>query len=402
MKDRFNNQVSEYMEYISDCEVSSDLTYFIDCAQNYLSNVCETTFKMIGITSVNFPELFVRTCDIMPVYILGGCEGVNNEVDEIFPQISDSVTKSAMSLLFDESMPFLDKLEGLVVCITNDSSRKMSYYLEKKGYKVIRNESIPFLCDITKKTFKRNENEFIINLMKLSHKVITKKKLIKCARMITRSHNLFKQIDESALDTKIKIFLKESYYLTMDVKKWQGEVKILLNKIKHNKALFRHNSDDEQNLTVVGCDIQFPNFKIGSILEESGIKNYRSRCCVPYPCDYSELDERRSIIGILNQIHEIHYSNLHEMNILSADKVDFDDETDAVLFHLLKGQLPAAYYANKVEKSCIDEDIPFICVETDYTKADKEQVKIRIEAFTELLKVKNKSDKRRKINEKLA
>ena len=107
----------------------------------------------------------------------------------------------------------------------------------------------------------------------------------------------------------------------MDVKKWHCEVEILLNKIKHNKALFRHNSDDE---------------------------------------------------------------------------------TDAVLFHLLKGQLPAAYYANKVEKSCIDEDIPFICVETDYTKADKEQVKIRIEAFTELLKVKNKSDKRRRTNEKLA
>ncbi|MGN0143618.1 MAG: 2-hydroxyacyl-CoA dehydratase, partial [Clostridium sp.] len=402
MRNSFNNQVSEYIKYISDCGSSDQLKYFIDVAKNYLNNLDENNSKMIGITSVNFPELFIRVCDMTPVYILGGCEGVNNEVDEIFPQVSDSVTKSAISLLFDESMPFIKNLEGIVAYVTNDSNRKMPYYLEKKGYKVLSIESLPFLSHVTKALFRKSQNEFLMSLMKLSHRIITKKKLIKYTRMITKSHNLFKQIDESVLETKVKIFLKESYYLAMDIEQWQKEVEILLNKIKSNKNIFKDDSIDNDNLMIIGCEIQFPNFKISSILEESGIKHYKSRCCVPYPCDYSELDENRSLIGLLNQIHDIHYRNTPKINILGSDKTEFDSNTNAVLFHLLKGQLLSAYYANKVEQICINMDIPFLCVETDYTKADKEQVKIRIEAFTELLKVKNKSDKRRKKNEKPA
>lgn len=57
-----------------------------------------------------------------------------------------------------------------------------------------------------------------------------------------------------------------------------------------------------------------------------------------------------------------------------------------VIYHVLKGQLNYAYEAERLEKAAIKKGIPFVCIETDYTNADVEQIRIRLEAFSELLK----------------
>ena len=44
-----------------------------------------------------------------------------------------------------------------------------------------------------------------------------------------------------------------------------------------------------------------------------------------------------------------------------------------------------AYEAERIEKAAIRAGIPFVCIETDYTNADTEQIRIRLEAFSELL-----------------
>ena len=117
---------------------------------------------------------------------------------------------------------------------------------------------------------------------------------------------------------------------------------------------------------------------------------------MPYPYDYSALNEKASLYQLCKQIYDIHYKNEYSSEALGSHKVSFDEKTQAVIFHLLKGQLLSAYYADKVEKNCIAQNIPFLCIETDCTKADKEQIKIRIEAFTELLQVNRRSGNREK------
>lgn len=393
MKKDFLEQAEEYIDYISDCECINQCQYFIDIVSSYLDNLHDGKKNRIGITSVAFPELFIRACGGDPVYIAGGYSRISGEADDMFPQISDCITKNIVNILFDKELNLKEKLEGVVVYVTNDSHRKIPYYLKENGYKVISNDNAPFLFDFTPESFKKEQKEIIKNITKITKCRLTKSKLIENARKITKSHYLFKKIDKSSLETKLKIFLKESYYLTSDIDKWQNEIEKLLMDIPVN-------DESVENLLITGCDIQFPNYKMYSILEETGITDYSSECCVPYPYDYRELNEDASLFMILKQVYDIHYKNQYCSSTISSNEIKFEENPNAVLFHLLKGQLPLAYHANKLEKNCIENNIPFLCVETDYTKADKEQVKIRVEAFTELLNVRKKYDKRRTLNEK--
>ncbi len=383
MKKHFKSQIEEYMAYLSDCKYMENCKYFVDIASNYFEKTSNDR-NQIGITSTTFPEIFIRACGAKPVYFLGGYEGNIGEVDDIFPQISDHTTKAVVNLLLNEEMSFDKSLKAVVVPITNDSNRKIAVYLEAHGYKVVRMDHTAFVLDQTPEIYKKQQREFLKALMRLLKRPMTKKKLLESARKITRSHQLFIRIDEAQIETKLKIFLKETYYLTNDMERWQAEVEKLLSVVPRVE-------DKEKQLLLVGGDIQFPNHKVGLILEETGIQNYRSECTVPYPYDYSELNEKASLVKLCKQICDIHYKNEYSSEALGSHKVEFDKNTQAVVFHLLKGQLLSAYYADKVEKNCIAQNIPFLCIETDCTKADKEQIKIRIEAFTELLKVNRRS-----------
>lgn len=385
MINHFKSQIDEYLEYLSDCEYIEECGYFINIALNYFEKTREDKCK-VGVTSTAFPELFIRASGATPVYLFGGYEGNTNEVEEIFPQISDHAIKASMNLLFDEKMSFESSLKGVIVPMTNDSNRKIATYLKEKGYKVLSIEAVPYVLNQTAGNYIREQRVFLRNLTKLTKQWITKRRLLEASRKITASHKLFLRIDESDLETKLKIFLKETYYLTTDIDKWQSEMEVLLDIVPVARK-------QDEALLLMGGQIQFPSYKIGLILEETGITNYRTQCCVPYPYDYSSLDETQSLLGLYKQILDIHYKNQYSSETLGNDILNFGKETKAVIFHLLKGQLLSAYYADKVEKNCIAQNIPFLCIETDYTKADKEQVKIRIEAFTELLKVRRRSEK---------
>lgn len=114
---------------------------------------------------------------------------------------------------------------------------------------------------------------------------------------------------------------------------------------------------------------------------------YHNFCSAPYPADYSKLCQTNNLPSLLEQLHQIHYElSRDDARALYGGAVH---KVSGVIFHLLKGQLKYAYEAELVEKSAIQQGIPFICVETDYSDADHEQVKIRLEGFAELLRHKH-------------
>lgn len=382
MKDTFQKQINQYLQYIDKSQYADKCKYFIHITSRYLETVAKENKTMIGISSVEFPELFIRACGAIPVYLMPTYDDNSEVVDSIFPQISDSIVKANTNLILNDELNFKEKLKGIVYLVTNDSNRKLPYSLRGKGFNIISIDQIQLFYSSTPKNYKKEQKQLLFNFTKLTKKIITKKTLIENMDKITKSSKLFKEIDDSKLEAKLKIFLKESYYLTMDIDKWQIEIEKLIKDIP--KSIEKEEKD-----LLIGSEIYFPNYKITSLLEETGFVDYHTRCCVPYPCDYSKVNKNNSLFNILDQIFDIHYKHEHSFKALSNLKIDLPNNTRSVIFHLLKGQLLSAYYADKIEKSCLEKNIPFICVETDYSKSDKEQIKIRIEAFAELLQVKN-------------
>jgi len=106
------------------------------------------------------------------------------------------------------------------------------------------------------------------------------------------------------------------------------------------------------------------------------------------PCIYDDLLNSKDmhINSLYSKLHEIHYwavnQDISHSLTVNADEIK---HSSGVIYHLLKGQLSYAYEAEQIEKICIDNGIPFVLIETDYTDADTEQIRIRLEAFTELI-----------------
>ena len=132
----------------------------------------------------------------------------------------------------------------------------------------------------------------------------------------------------------------------------------------------------------------FPNVKIPTVLHNVGIGNYENHCGVPDPDDYTQLMEHdpSSLNSMFRELHGIHYrSTQNDIARALRSDTSFLKNADGVVYHLLKGQLMYAYEAERIEKAAIGAGIPFVCIETDYTNADTEQIRIRLEAFSELL-----------------
>lgn len=58
---------------------------------------------------------------------------------------------------------------------------------------------------------------------------------------------------------------------------------------------------------------------------------------------------------------------------------------DGVIYHVLKGQIEYDFELNRLENIFSELEIPFIRLETDYSPQDVEQLRIRVEAFAEIL-----------------
>ena len=62
---------------------------------------------------------------------------------------------------------------------------------------------------------------------------------------------------------------------------------------------------------------------------------------------------------------------------------------DGIVFHVLKGQIEYDFELPKIEQLAAESGVPVIRLETDYQKQDIEQLRIRLEAFSEMLRQRN-------------
>jgi benzoyl-CoA reductase/2-hydroxyglutaryl-CoA dehydratase subunit BcrC/BadD/HgdB len=70
-----------------------------------------------------------------------------------------------------------------------------------------------------------------------------------------------------------------------------------------------------------------------------------------------------------------------------------DNAVEGIIYHVLRGCLVYDFEYQMIEEELGKLDIPVIRVETDYNEEDVEQLRIRIEAFIELLKLKVRDGK---------
>jgi benzoyl-CoA reductase/2-hydroxyglutaryl-CoA dehydratase subunit BcrC/BadD/HgdB len=382
MDKKYGDQILQTIDIIREKAPGIRLDYFFNLWIEYWFGEQTRNAAHIAVIGVDVPELYIWALGAKPLNIFGGCFFTDKYADNVFPQISDPIVKSAFSLLFSKQLVSVQKLKALVVPIRNVDMRKALPYFRDLGCPVIAMDQEPFWSPKATLAFKESHKRFVRQLQRPTNQVVTKKNIYTTAEQITKAHLALKRLDQTRMPEIARSFIRQTYYLAPDIAEWtQATNSIALEKPQPTTDYLPH-------LLLTGSPLYFPNLKIPYVLHRVGITNYVNSCGTPYPEDYSELLDNGAptLNSLTDRLHELHYRSAHKsLDLALRSDTSLLRNYDGVIYHLLKGQLTFAYEADRMEKAAIRLRVPFVCIETDYTNADTEQVRIRLEAFSELL-----------------
>lgn len=155
-------------------------------------------------------------------------------------------------------------------------------------------------------------------------------------------------------------------------------------------------------ILVTGSPIMYPNLKIPLLIEEMGGMLAADETCMGERELYDPLTVTdRSFSGMMRALAGRYTRPCtcptftdNQQRIFRIKQMIKDHQIQGVIYHVLRGCLVYDYEYPVLEEELEKEGIPIIRVESDYNEEDVEQLRIRIEAFIELLKLKQFSEQK--------
>lgn len=195
----------------------------------------------------------------------------------------------------------------------------------------------------------------------------------------------FMEVSQDTLDGTGRMFILGSYYCADNLSEWRFQLKCLTDRLrKENK---RHNGEKSKVL-LLGSPVYFPNYKVPFLIEEVGLELFLQADYTTLPmqsCAGLERLQKESAADIFyrNDTSPAYVKN----NSLYGriEKLLAEKEIDGVVYHVLKGQIEYDFELGRFEELFERQDIPVFRLETDYNYQDIEQLRIRLEAFSEIL-----------------
>ncbi len=350
--------------------------YFTDGLLNFKDRIENSSLKKVGIIGDNYYSLYVRAYGLMPVLLSGGSYYTGENTGHIFPQISDPVAKSAIGLLLDPELDLLKSLDAVLIVIKNDSYKKATAYLKDMGIKVIQVEINPYIVEKVPFNYYKQQLLVINEISKLKLGLFNEKTFKSELKVFESAYEIINSNKWKSLSTMVQNLLIYSLHTTDDKDEWCNEAEVYLEKFEEKEL--------GPQILLMGSEVALPNYKVYQIFNDIGIKEFKNECLI-LP-DYSEIDVNSGALNLLGKCLAFQYKNsFSPQTVCAVDRVVFPENTKGIIYYLLKGQVSEAYQAERMEELAIEQGIPFLCIETDYTYTDKEQVRIRVEAFYEML-----------------
>lgn len=377
-------------------EILKEMSYFTELAQKHAKELLEKEQKVI-ILGLDFPEEILLALENEHVYVIGGSLISSNEAGNVVPRDTDAVTKSILGILLQKGMDF-KKDQIVLIPIVCDSMRKLSNMLKDKM------RVIPVELPSTKnsnnlcKRWEQQVEEMILILEKHLKRKITKSKLMKAATSIINAKNAYQNLENTYEKNKtiftgsMLMLVANSYFWETSKDIWTNHVQTLVKEIQRVQTPDEIKRERKPQLLLMGSPIYFPNYKIPFLLEELGMD---ITATINPVMNY--LQERNSLEK--SQIHKMirSLSKITLWNDISPSFVDNEGlfrktlelnkkyRFDGVIFHVLKGQIEYDFELRKYEEFYEQLQIPIFRLETDYNYLDIEQLRIRLEAFCEMI-----------------
>lgn len=153
----------------------------------------------------------------------------------------------------------------------------------------------------------------------------------------------------------------------------------------------------QPRVLITGSPIAFPNIKVPLLIEEMGGILVADETCFgeralydpPVVLDQSIDGMMRALAGRYTRPCTCPIFVNNRQRLFRIKQMVKDHQVQGVIYHVLRGCLIYDYEYQVMEEELGKLEIPIIRVESDYNEEDVEQLRIRIEAFIELIKLRD-------------
>lgn len=361
-----------------------EMQFFMKCVVNHYLTDIEKNNSDIVVIGSNIPEELVLVSGKMPYWILGGSRVSSIWADDIVPRDTDPVSRSSLGYILTGFV----KNSLILIPLISDSTRKLAYILKSKGLK-IHTFHFPPVKDAQSLLEWRRQYELCQDAVALHLKrPLTKRAIQKSHEQIfmaKRQIQDFIEVSQDTLNGSVRMFILGSYYCTDNLSEWSSQLECLTSKLQKEH---KHRKNEKRKVLLLGSPVYFPNYKVPFLIEEAGLELF-------WQADYTTL----SIQGFagMESIQKKYAADVFYRNDTSSayvkntslysciEKLLKEKEIDGVVYHVLKGQIEYDFELERFEELFEKLDIPVFRLETDYNYQDIEQLRIRLEAFSEIL-----------------
>jgi benzoyl-CoA reductase/2-hydroxyglutaryl-CoA dehydratase subunit BcrC/BadD/HgdB len=357
--------------------------------------------KVVGAFCIYAPEELAYAADASMVGLCGGADFSVPDAEAILPRNLCPLIKSFYGFKLNRTCPYFQSSDLVVGETTCDG--------KKKVYELL-NELIPtYVLEIphnpgtqkSKEFWFKELEAFKTKIEELTGNKITAEKLKASIELINNKRRALKRLNDLRAHSPSPI---------------SGLDALLINQISFNDDPMRFSTKvnelcdeldqrvqdgvgvatkDASRLMISGCPMAIPNWKVHSIVQETGATVVTEESCVGtrYFTDLVEL-KGDNISDLLWAIVE-KYSQIpcacftpNDRRIDNITELAKQFRVDGVIYYTLQNCHDYNVEAIKVERALKAKDIPMLKIETDYTMGDAAQIKTRIEAFLEIIQGK--------------
>jgi benzoyl-CoA reductase/2-hydroxyglutaryl-CoA dehydratase subunit BcrC/BadD/HgdB len=181
------------------------------------------------------------------------------------------------------------------------------------------------------------------------------------------------------------------------IDRWNKKMKVLLAELKQmEKKGLRAGEEGAARILLAGSPMMYPNFKIPTIVEESGGMIITDELCTGFRlmADPVMVDgmSKREIYEALAERYFFPCScpcfSPNDERIRRMKEAIKAFGVEGVVFHTLRGCHLNNLEATKIELALREIGIPMVKLESEYDEGDIEQVRTRVEAFVEMIKAR--------------
>ena len=352
----------------------------------------------VVILGTGIPEELVMGAGETPFRILGGSHESCQWSDDLVPRDTDPVSRSVLGFLQCLSD---DRDLLYIVPLYSDSMRKIAYQLLREGKKVFPVDFPP------EKQMERSQRIWSRQMIRMTEAVAehvrgkmnasSMKAAIRVtsrARIALHEFSLTAPEHGSLLSPAARILVRNSYYYTQDLARWTQNLRKLMEEMEQLSERSGIREPDRPKVLLMGSPVYCPNDKIPRLLTEAGLRIWRQADSSEYiqyiipKVGRNGRSLRKMAEAVALTWYRADTSPAALRNEVMRRRIRSLCRTrqlEGVVFHVLKGQIhpdfELSYYEGLMEKL----HIPVFRLETDYQYQDVEQLRIRMEAFTEML-----------------